>query len=131
SVRALRPTDRCQCAGHRPRRAVRIAVAETAAERIGHLAARIEQIERIRNLQAVLERLLDLAARITLAAHLAAQIDEDAVDELHLRVLGKKRFKLGLCGCKSHRFIPFCGTRNAHGTPLSDGVEEPSYCNPA
>ena len=130
-VRALRPTHRRQRAGHRPGRAVRIAVTEAAAERVGHLAAGVEQIERIGNLQAVLEYLFDFAARIAFAAHLTAKIDEHAIDELNLRMLGEKRFKLGVRGSDPVCFVSLGGSQNAHGTPLAADMKGPAYCSPA
>ncbi len=95
--RTLAP-DAAERAGHRPGGAIRVAVAEAAAERIHHLALDVHQIDRARQLHAGLEQARCVGQRQALAAHGAGDVDDQRVDAFEARMGRRQPFELGARG---------------------------------
>ena len=118
ALRSLAPHRRNRLR-NRPRRTVGIAVADALPERIDHLAARIHQIDRKRNLHAGFEQLGRAVHGQALAAQRAADVGKDRIDEFDVRMLLQQHVQAFLRGldesgpCKTGH-----GNGLVHGDPI-------------
>jgi uncharacterized protein (DUF58 family) len=93
SVRTLRPIDPRQCSPDGPSRPFNAASQGSSVEPLDHVAARIQKVDRVRNSEPFLEHALEVRALHALAAHHSANVGEDAVEVMNLRVFVQEGFQ--------------------------------------